>query len=215
MESAPTVLLPTPQELIAAKAASGYNGFDSGSTPGQAGSPLSVYSPASPREEDVSRGLRHFKGEGVPQDLPLAANLFASAAAKGDATAQWLLGIMHKKGYGIPENSQKGVWFLELAAAQGHPGAQWLLGRLLDAGDGVETDKVRAGELFDAVSAPGGYSKRMFQKMLLGIMHYEGIGMPVNRARAQQIWDEVCLHVRLWCCTGIRIQSLMLASLPF
>jgi len=157
-------------------------------SPPRAASP---YSPASRREDDVALGLRHFKGEGVPQDLPLAAEHFGTAAAKGDATAQWLLGIMHKKGYGIPPDSPKGVWFLELAAAQGHPGAQWLLGRLWDAGDGVEPNKERAGELFDAVSAPGGYAKRMFQKMLLGIMHYEGIGMEVDRAKAQAIWDQV------------------------
>jgi hypothetical protein len=62
---------------------------------------------------------------------------------------------------------------------------------MYDAGDCVPQDKVKAGHLFDLVSAPGGAAKQCFQKMLLGIMHFEGIGMPPNKERAAQIWEQV------------------------
>ena len=69
-------------------------------------------------------GLMYANGEGVPQDLAQAAELFKSAAEQGHVDAQNNLGAMYFTGEGVDRDEKKAVEWFKKAAAQGNEDAQ-------------------------------------------------------------------------------------------
>ena len=52
------------------------------------------------------------RGEGVPQDVAEARELFAKAAAKGNAEAQRRLGVLYRDGVGVEVDGRRAKdWF--------------------------------------------------------------------------------------------------------
>jgi len=62
-------------------------------------------------------GLRHYEGDGVPQDDTEAAKWYRKAAEQGDVIAQSMLGINYFLGQGVPQNYTEGYVWLSIAAA--------------------------------------------------------------------------------------------------
>lgn len=78
-----------------------------------------------------------------------------SAAAQGDAGAQFILGYMYTVGQKTsPDLGRAAMWYEE-AASRGHPGAMNNLAVLLASGEGVARDSFRATELFRAAAREG------------------------------------------------------------
>jgi hypothetical protein len=69
-------------------------------------------------------GLMYINGEGVPQDIPHAVELFQKAAEQGHVDAQNNLGAMYFTGEGVTRDEKKAIEWFEKAAAQGNEDAR-------------------------------------------------------------------------------------------
>ena len=87
-----------------------------------------------------SLGALYYDGRGVQQDLVRAKNLYAAAALKGHATAQYNLALMFGQAKGGPRDNKAMVAWLTRAAESGLDRAQAQLGRLYLEGIGVPAD---------------------------------------------------------------------------
>lgn len=68
----------------------------------------------------LATAARYEHGEGVPQDLKHAAQLYCEAAKEGDPEAQYRLGWMYFNGRGVERNDLFAAKLLSMAAEQGH-----------------------------------------------------------------------------------------------
>jgi TPR repeat protein len=98
-------------------------------------------------------GLAYAKGEGVPQDLALAAKWYQKAGTQGDPNAQNNLGVLYVQGTGIGLNPVAAYACFSLAArggVQGAAGNRDQLARILTAdqlSEAVRMANRGAGEL--------------------------------------------------------------------
>ena len=72
--------------------------------------------PLSPHAE-AYLGYKYEHGLGVPQSYEMAFVYYTSAAERGDATAQYLLGLTYYKGQGVQQDGVLAYMWLNLAAA--------------------------------------------------------------------------------------------------
>jgi localization factor PodJL len=103
-----------------------------------------------------------------------------TAAAAGNALAQFQLGINYLEGNGVPRDAGKAVSWLQRAAEQDLAVAQYRLGTLYEKGEGVTANPVRALKLYES-AAQGGNRKAMHN---LAVMHAEGTGTQQDFAAA-------------------------------
>ncbi|MGH6954695.1 MAG: tetratricopeptide repeat protein, partial [Alphaproteobacteria bacterium] len=71
-------------------------------------------------DDDYRQGVRYLTGDGVPKDVLKAAQLLVSAAERGHAEAQYLIGISHGLPWGAKYDPALSASWLERAAEQGH-----------------------------------------------------------------------------------------------
>ncbi len=92
---------------------------------------------------------------GVSAETSGAPNYFliSTAAAEGDAIAQYNMGVMHETGQGAPKDVKKAVEWYGRSANQGYDNAQYNLGVMLLHGVGVEKNTDAAIELFKKAAA--------------------------------------------------------------
>jgi TPR repeat protein len=84
-----------------------------------------------------------------------AVKRFRSAAASGDASAQYCLGLMYGKGEGVPEDYVAAVKWFRSAADHGFAPAQCALGECYAEAKGVAQDSKHAAEWFRKASDQG------------------------------------------------------------
>jgi soluble lytic murein transglycosylase-like protein len=75
---------------------------------------------ASIDDARVASAQRYEHGEGIPQDLPRAAELYCEAAREGSVEAQYRLGWMYFNGRGVPRDDTYAAGLLNMAAAKDH-----------------------------------------------------------------------------------------------
>ena len=80
------------------------------------------------RQARTRLAARHESGQGVPQDLGLAARLYEQAAHAGDPQAQFALAAMFREGRGVEQDRLFSLVWLRRAAAGGHPQARAMVG---------------------------------------------------------------------------------------
>ncbi len=85
-------------------------------------------------------GLVYARGDGVPADIPAAAQWWKKAALQGHTDAQYNLGLVYVQGDGIQRNPGLAVYWWSQAALNGDAAAQYKLGMMYARGDGVEYD---------------------------------------------------------------------------
>lgn len=85
-------------------------------------------------------GLVYARGEGVPTDIPAAAQWWKKAALQGHTDAQYNLGLVYVQGDGIPRDPGLAVHWWTQAALDGDAAAQYNLGMMYARGDGVDYD---------------------------------------------------------------------------
>ena len=103
-----------------------------------------------------------------------------SAAAKGDASAQFQLGVMYANGVDVPEDDTEAVRWYRLAAEQGLAEAQNNLGLMYANGVGVTQDDAEAVRWY-RLAAEQGLARAQF---LLGTMYDTGEGVPEDIVEA-------------------------------
>ena len=90
-------------------------------------------------EAQTLLGALYQTGQGVEQNLSIAASLYSAAAQSGDPEAQFNLANMFLLGEGVvPDDERARYWYAQ-AAAQGHEGAQRNLSSLTRDADTAET----------------------------------------------------------------------------
>ena len=89
------------------------------------------------------------------KDFVTALGKFKSAAAQGDASAQFNLGIMYDVGQGVVQDYAEAVRWFKLAATQGDAQAQFNLGNMYNNGRGVVQDYVRAHMWWNLAAVSG------------------------------------------------------------
>lgn len=92
------------------------------------------------------------RGEGVPQDLQSAFDLYSAAARNGDATAQLNLGEFYEKGVVVPVNPVEAFYWYSLAAAQGN---NWALSRKREIGKQLSPEEISRVETLLKETANG------------------------------------------------------------
>ncbi|CAK4729837.1 unnamed protein product [Aphanomyces euteiches] len=83
-------------------------------------------------------GVFYEYGRAVPQNLTLAAQLYAEAAAENVAEGAFYLGLMHAYGRGFPQDFESAFGLFKKAADWGHGPAMYYLGLMHTHGQGVE-----------------------------------------------------------------------------
>ena len=124
-------------------------------------------------EAQLSLGVLHLRGEGVPQDKAEAVRWFRIAASQGDATAQFNLGVMYHSGEGIPQNATVAVRWYRQAAEQGDAGAQNNLGVMYVNGEGVPRNATEAVRWYRDAAEQGNANAQLN----LGSMYEYGSGV--------------------------------------
>lgn len=109
-----------------------------------------------------------------------------SAARRGHAEAQYLLGSAKVAGMELPMDMVEGVSWLSAAAAQGHAEAQMELGRLAASGQGYfAKDPVRAYVMFDLAAGQGEEGAKAVRDAVAKEMNQK------QAARARQLAQEL------------------------
>ncbi len=83
---------------------------------------------------------RYARGDGLPQDYALAAELMRQAAGQGLAAAQNDLGALYARGLGVRRDFKEAAEWYRKAAEQGDALAQFSMGNIYSTGRGVPRD---------------------------------------------------------------------------
>src|SRR5664280_766864 len=119
-------------------------------------------------------------------DYKAAVTLFEKLADNGNPLSQYWVAHMTELGLGMPRDPAKAVELYKKAAAQDVAAAELRLGEIYLHGDLVLPDFAQAKTYLEKAAYHGGPRAAM----LLGQMHHDGIGMPVNQVEAYA-WSEV------------------------
>ncbi len=84
-----------------------------------------------------------------------AQEILLSAAEKGEAEPQALLGQVYNAGWGVPVDYEQAFKWWSRAAAGGSADGQWGLGLLYDDGKGVARDSQKAAALWKQAAEKG------------------------------------------------------------
>jgi TPR repeat protein len=126
----------------------------------------------------------HEYGEGVDQNLELAASWYRKAAKQGNPRGEFNLGVMYHHGKGVEQNLEVAVSWYSKSAAQGYLLGQCNLAKCYLHGDGVEKDLAAAATWFRE-AADAGHADA--QANLAGC-YAQGEGVLQNDALAVKWW---------------------------
>lgn len=99
-----------------------------------------------------------------------------SAAASGDAAAQFKLALAYEKGDGVPQDPGKAFEWCKKSADQGNADGETELGVMYRLGEGVGEDRQLAVQWYEKASRQGN-ARAMFN---LGAAYYNGDGVPID-----------------------------------
>jgi TPR repeat protein len=138
-------------------------------------------------------GVQYEDGQGVPQDLGKAAELYQKAANQGHAAAQYNLALLYAHGEGVPQDLGKAAELYQKAANQGHAAAQNNLGLLYEHGEGVPKDLGKAVELYQKAADQGNTVAKNHladAQNHLGWLYENGQGVPKDWGKAAELYQK-------------------------
>lgn len=101
-------------------------------------------------------GDMYKNGEGVPENLEKAAEIYTKGAEMGNAWAQFEIGMMYQKGEGVEQNKEQSLYWLQMSAMGGNQSAITLLGAMCALGEGGSQQDVVAARSYLKMAADGG-----------------------------------------------------------
>jgi len=111
---------------------------------------------------------------------PGSRNALRSAAAAGNAAAQYEVGVRYARGGGVPQDLDQAAYWFELAAKQNLAIAQYRLATLYEKGRGVPLNMELARQWYEK-AAQAGNIKAMHN---LAVIYAEGKGVQQDFAQA-------------------------------
>lgn len=114
------------------------------------------------------------------RDLARAAQLFKSAAARGNGEAQYYLGLLYGNGTGVDADPQEAFTWLLAAAENGHVAGQFELSRAYARGVGVAENAAAALRWMEAAATEGHAEAQFYLAYALD----QGQGVTQNRGAA-------------------------------
>jgi hypothetical protein len=112
---------------------------------------------------------------------PVAVDVMAASAARGDATAQYNMGERYYLGSVVPQDYAEAARWFRLSAEQGHQLARTSLGAMHESGKGVAQDYAEAARWYRLAADQGeGVAQNN-----LGNLYYSGKGLAQNYAEAE------------------------------
>src|ERR1017187_8770658 len=103
-----------------------------------------------------------------------------SDVARGDASAQTMLGYLYKMGEGVPKNLSEAAGWYRKAPDQGDAAAQDTLGDMYRKGEGVPQNPAEAARWYQKASDKGDVGAQV----QLGLMYESGEGVRQNYVEA-------------------------------
>jgi hypothetical protein len=88
----------------------------------------------------VAAGDAYLKGTEIPKDEKHAIQLFNTAAAAGNASAELHLAVVYGEGLGVPKDPAAAMRWLQTAAEHHDGYAYYMIGRIYETGQGVPAD---------------------------------------------------------------------------
>ncbi len=126
-------------------------------------------------------GLQALSGIGLSNpNKQVALNYIKTAANKGHAGAQVILGMMYAQGHGVEQDDEQAVSWYRKAAEQGHTIAQYNLGWMYRQGRGVEQDDEQAVSWYRKAAEQG----HTIAQYSLGWMYRQGRGVELDDKQA-------------------------------
>ena len=107
-----------------------------------------------------------------------------SAAERGNANAQLLLGVMYHNGQGVVQDRSAGAKWWRKAAEQGLAEAQYKLGCVFSTGQGAAQDKAEAAKWYRSAADQG----HAHAQVNLGNMYAHGDGVEKDGSEAVKWW---------------------------
>ena len=123
------------------------------------------------------------------KDYATAVTKFRSAALKGNADAQTVVGMMYEQGQGVARDNKEAVRWYRFPARQGIAIAQYNLGLMYQEGEGVEQDYSEAARLF-RLAAESGHEEAQLK---IASLYLIGYGVPKSSLRAY-MWSYIALE---------------------
>ena len=111
-----------------------------------------------------SLGNAYLRGQGVRQNLKLAAQWFLKSARLKNVDAIVNLGAMYAHGVGVERNAQKALELYRKGAAAGSGAAMHKLGKMYERGHGVKID-LRQAKVWYRKAQKAGYSPAQFRPL--------------------------------------------------
>jgi TPR repeat protein len=131
-------------------------------------------------EAQLAEGLRHLHGDSVPQSTERAASLIRTAAERGNADAQYLIGVTNALRPPDDRDDAAAVEWLARAAVQGHARAQFALAEAYANGIGVPPEQEWANVWYER-AAYQGHRDALF---MMGMRTLVGEGGLMDRVAA-------------------------------
>lgn len=133
-------------------------------------------SPLAPAPAGTSAAADYLRGEAARTagDLASALDLYKTAAAQGDADAEYRLGTLYLRGSGVAQNYGQAWGWFQKAAAQNNAHAEYELGMMYGNGLGVSRDLALSMAWFQKAAAQGDADGENG----VAIMYAKGLGVP-------------------------------------
>jgi TPR repeat protein len=125
-------------------------------------------------------------GEGTPENIDLAVQLYKSSAKLGWTPSMFTLGTMYEHGRGVKRDYSEAIVWYSLGSKLGHTGCQINLGCMYDSGAGTPQDFKKAYEQY-LLAAEQGDIDATYN---LAMMHEHGEHVPKNQTIANRLYCE-------------------------
>jgi TPR repeat protein len=139
------------------------------------------------------------EGQGVAKDEAHAAELRDRVCASGIASVCNGLGVQYDKGKGVTRDAARAAILYKKACDAGEVAACVNLGELTAEGRGVARDVAGAVALFTK-SCAASSGAAPFGCAGLGLAHEKGLGVPVSRTKAIDLYRSGCKGGADWFC---------------
>jgi len=133
-------------------------------------------------------GYAYEMGQGVQKDIVRAADLYLSAAIKGNEAAQCNIGNFYENGTGVKKDLKQAFNWYEAATRQNSARGWRCLGSLYEEGAGVEKDVAKAAEYYTKAANLGD----KWGQYYTGIMYQNGRGVKADTTKAMDWYLKAC-----------------------